>query len=496
MAYNRHLHHLIHSFSKKENAQISRELKHRNSLLALYEHYRNLDYNTESSITGYNNALKDFKNLKNVQTQLKNVLIKTTENFEQPNVEDEVWLMTRNARTLFNRCSYNFALQQLKSAKKLALKNELYEILLQINLFECQMVVSGNLPIKYLSNKELFEEKTSYLSALKNHLDYYLLLEDLRVIILQEMTLRNPEEKNKLFKEIQENPLINDEKMAKSKRATLVRYDIQRLIATLNNQPKEVLKVVNNILQEIHKFPKEFISFIPTTYAIGYLTLIQENQILEIFDNDDYWKKLERVKGLNKKLDIFIYKVTSFLILDKLAKTESSQNPKTLKKIEEIQKEYQIYFTDLDIEGKFVIPFMLAVFWFYNEQFSRAQEWLDQFFVHHQMKPKLRKDLLNAAFLFELAIHLELKEFVPLKSKAINVQRRFKNQNILYKTEKKLLSFFKNINFFVLTKTQTFEVFYQLNTELVNIAKDNKHEHSYHSDYVNWIQWSEKNAKK
>lgn len=493
MAYNKDLHHLIYTFTYNENLVINEKLKSKKSVLQIYKHYRKLKY--ESNIKNknvYSEGFSKFKNLKNTQTELKNFLFRIVEEFEIRNIEDEVWLNIRKARSLFNRCSYKFALQQLKKAKTLALNNELFELLIIVNMLENVIALAGKLPIPYLDTKTLLEERESYILKVLNLLDYYFLKDDLTTFLLQNMSFRNPEEVEGIVNEISSNKLYVSEEFAKTKRAKYILYDLQRMMAMINENPQVVIEKVMQMEKNLLSLPKEYNTFLPKNYAVVYLLMIQENYLIGNFDDAKYWKALDNIKGRNRRLDVFLYKTSSFMTLRKMTRNGSISDMKVHKKVQEIENGFKTFVLEMDAEGKFIIPYMLTIFWFAQENFTKAQFWINQFFAYQKLRPQLRKDVLKVSKLLELGILLENKEYASLKDKALKTRKKFKSNNVLYKSEKVLLDFFYKSNHFTLNKKETSNSFETLYDNLKALADDCKQERQYHQMNVDWMAWAKK----
>lgn len=404
-------------------------------------------------------------------------------------IEAQLYKMLNSADILYDKSLYGQVRSILRSAEKLAIKNELYNILLLIR--QKQKKLFENTSYMELSQQEIqfiFEEDARIHSQ-------SLLYDKLWNVKSQLFHLLSVKGNSRNEKDIKEFKLIIDE-LAKGydnkewyfETLYLFHHIYSAYYFGINDYDKslEQLLINVNLFEEkesnILKHPNKYFSVL--TNAI-YLSerLNQKNNAINLLQKLKLFSNRINAEG-NEDLHIKLFSSISSLEINMLLK--QGDFPKALKLISKIEKGIDEYDDRLTLPRKFYLLIKCAETYLYLKDFKNASRTLNS--IINTPHADNKEDLLIFANILHVIVHVELKNYHFVQSSIKSVLRSFKQKNNSFEFEQIILNHINKISKIdnIFDQEQVWEALYK---QLVSYLDG--HSTTSFLDYFDIVSWLE-----
>jgi len=361
-------------------------------------------------------------------------------------VDAQIFKMLHSADILYNKSLYEQCRTILRSADKLAKKNNRFNILLEIskkqkrlhenkgyseiNTQEIEKILKND---TFLHNQSLVYDK---LWNIKSQL--FILLSqkgisrtdddilNFKKIIDDLATTINPAnfyfETHYLYHHIFSAYYfaINNFESCLEHLQTNIDY-FEAETVHISNQPNSYFSILTNAIFVCEKMGR----FKDSTILLNKLKQLPIT--INMDNNDD--------------LQIKLFSSVNSIELSSL--TRRGDFEKALKLIPIIEKGFIKYGEKISVQRKAFLEFKIAVIYLSINEFGSALKWINKILNDKQLEQKI--DIVSFAKLLDILIHIELKNLQLLPYTITNTQRFLKSNNRLFTFEKTFLNFVKKI---------------------------------------------------
>lgn len=368
----------------------------------------------------------------------------------------------RNVEIHFNKELFNHCTIEIDKAEKVARKTEDDVVLLEVLNWKRKLAQSQSPGAPPLLS--IIEEQTVALNRLTYH--------------------------NELWKEIVRptaiaSDIIQDSTKAVTLSAKVLRYHIRYREAIRHNRSKEAKESLIELVSELEKYTDRIqeepsIYFSTLNNLISYLVFTGE--IDEAIENVNKAKSFyHSIEGLRKNKGNFRLILRTYNIeLEIYRDTESLE--KAVKLIQEIQQMLSDQKDKVPESYLVSLWFQFAYIFFVRKEFRQSLHWINQ--ILNSSFADKRKDLHLQAYLLNLMVHLELRNFFVMRYFVASAKRFFYGKKAELPYHKIVLAFFSKIS--GAPESEHGYLFQQLNEVLFsNPATVPKSE----LDYINWRKW-------
>jgi len=405
-------------------------------------------------------------------------------------IESQLFTMIHSAEILFNKSLYNQAKKVLKSAEKLAMKNQMNEILLLISQKQKRLhETKGNLFVTQEMIDEIQEKDLIHIEGVKLYTKIWTIKSRLFERLSKKGVTRSnqdSEEYKTLASElmsIEESELKTTEvKYLYFHSMSAFLYAIGNLEESLNYM-KKILSLFEeeNCLIEINKQVSVYTNAIFVSEKLGNYK--DSSRFLAQL------KTIERSVDSNEDLTIKLFSSISSIELNiYLRKGDFDKAMLIAHRIED----------RLDELGEKIVPvrraflaFKIAVIYMGTGDFTNALSWVNRILSDSELDKT--EDIIGYTQLLDLLIHVELNHDKLLPYSLKNTLRFFKTRNRLYTFEKVFLQFIRKL---INCKDQ-FEIesiWAELSNDLSKITDDSFE--SVALEYFDFKSWAESKLKK
>jgi len=397
-----------------------------------------------------------------LKAYLYDLILKSLQGYdEKTSVDYRLKNMLMSVRVLFKRSHFEGCQELLVKTKKLAKKHEQFNVILDALTWE-KKIAYARLDIEYIgknldkitTEEEDIQEKINNLNSYRN---IFLRL----LMTLRQDVIRREKMKEKIQK-IMDNPILKNEKDAKSDLAKITYYRIHAFyfyaigdIKKYYSTNKFLLELMESLPYYLKEDLTEYISVL-SNYSVSCANLGKFNEI------ESALKKLKSITPNTHDDQIYIYRQYYALKLKLCnAKGEFEEG---VEEIEAIEKE--ITPTDRHIFEKDSFYFSFFCLYFgkgdYNGSLTYLNKWLNV------KKSEERKDLQSLARVLNLIIHYEMDNPILIESIIRSNMRYLNKQEGTHQFEKILIGFFSKINKMPLSNQDLIVAFRQLKDSLQN----------------------------
>ncbi|MCB9226966.1 MAG: hypothetical protein H6578_07370 [Chitinophagales bacterium] len=359
-------------------------------------------------------------------------LIETLSEYDK--TEDFQFQLLQNiqtAKVLIKRNQPKVALRILLKAVDVVEKEEEYSLgLVFTNLiYRCALMLGDKKNIKLSLDKN-----TNYLNYIKQQNDLKLLYEEVFDLHRMQGTSKHSEFVLALEKVEEKMKVFSKDFISQKQKFNF--YSLQKIVAFLKNDKKEVLDALEKMVNILEQSNAESFSKNERVIIATYADLISHQ--LELGSNT-YFKKYFNVieKWTTVKTDIEIYKETQVLRLQILEYAFEHK----FEKIADLEEKYLLHKKNMNDMFQLAINDCFILTYYCLRDFRNAVK-----FINFQFEIKnLRKDMQLMAELIQLALLFEDKDFDVLSNSVRSLESRLSTINVLItKEEEIILSFFKN----------------------------------------------------
>ncbi|MFT6844951.1 MAG: hypothetical protein ACJAUV_001140 [Flavobacteriales bacterium] len=491
---------LIKSLSKAEKRYFKiytsrHTLGEANNYHQLFEFIDKLEEYEEESI------LKHFKNeafinrLSIAKSRLYDVILKSLDGYyANSSVEARIKKEVHYVEILYKKSLYTQASKQLRSVKKLALKNEKYSSLIEIQVWEKLLIEKDN--YEGVSKKKLntiLLNDEDYLTKITS----FSRLWNIKSILLRHLFTKGKARSRaqiKQFKEIIDKTLnkINFDTLSENSKYLYYHIYSAYYFAVSDYQKSYDYLILNEelIRNNTHLFKEE-----PNIYASVLTNLVyicqQQLKIEEAMSYLLILRKLPetlKVKS-NEDLDLRIFASTYSIELTMYAIT--GEFKKGLDFLPVVEEGLKLYDNKLSAIRKASFYFNIAVLHFGVADYNNALKWLNR--LLNDIDIDQTEDLHCFAQMLNLIVHIELSSERLLPYALRSTQRYLVTRNRVYKFESIFLIF---INKVIKAKDieQQEEAIQVLLDDISPLENDNFESNAF--EYFDFISWAKSKISK
>jgi len=291
----------------------------------------------------------------------------------------------------------------------LAIENEKFYFLFELISWEKLLLEEAFEDGQFSKDLDkLIEEEQDVIAKLRNLAEYHVLYSKINYVFRSEGFSRNAED-IKIVQEIEENPLIKGKNTALSKRAATICYYTQGFCNMANSQTSIALNKFQKVKDTLDNRPK-LKEDLSKRYVKTVAKLISCN--IDLGEYDQAWNMIDELKSLSgqkgfKSIDIKVNIFKISIISELHLLTRSGDFKKALDVVENSLDSLDKIESRLRKEQLLELYYHVAYSYFGNGEFNQALFWINK--VLNDNENTLRKDLFRYARLFNLVIHLELK---------------------------------------------------------------------------------------
>ena len=479
MAKNDALFLLIQSLSRSEKRYFrvfTDTDKRYNNYLKLFDAMVKMEEYNEGTIKKKFKGEKFVKQLHVTKSYLRELIYKSNRNFHTK--ENKTVLLRNlliNAEILFNKELFDHCNKELIKAEKLAVENELFNYLIEIQDWKRRLEQQRD-PHNYDLFKKILREQGNALKKLDNQNQYLHLIVDVSSFVVGGKR-----------KKVAREELLDHTSNALSMEARVMHHNARYFRSIQNNEGEGSLKDLVELLQYFDDHPK-WITAKPGTYIstinnlITYyvfnknpdaaLELIEKakevyHQIRPTSENKSLMKQILRTYNIELEVyrDQHLYKENNQLI----SKTEKFVEKYQYK----MPKDYLISFW-----------FQLANIRFMQDDQHGALKWVNEIIQMNFRDTRL--DIQVQARFLNLLIHLEQKNMFVLRYFVESTRRFVRKRKAVQPHEKVLLSFFSKMG--RIPETDFKQEYKKLNSTLFPSGKEPLVSEDF-LDYVDYQSW-------
>lgn len=406
-------------------------------------------------------------------------------------VDAQIYKLLHGAEILYNKSLYEQCRRQLRSAEKLALKHDKYNLLSEISHKQKMLVEStGSLDLEevehILENDLLYHEKSLTYDKFWN------LKSKLFALLTSKGISRTPSDLIQ-FKEIIDT-LLKTKKKHELYFDTAYLYN--HIYSAYHFAIGEFSECYSYLLKNIELFEEHatVIEEQPNRYFSILTNAIFVSTRLNLhMDSQSLLKKLKEMPtkytlATNEDLQIKLFSSANSVELTIL--TLKGELKEALRLIPIIEEGMRLYGDKITPNRKAFLNFKIATIYFIQGDMHAALKWINH--ILNESNLDKQEDILSFSQILNLLIHFEMKneDLIPYALK--NTQRFLKSRNRLYDFENIFLKFLNK-----LTKTKDFfkqeTLFEDLYHEIAHLKEDSLQ--SVALEYFDFMCWAEAKIK-
>ncbi|MGB0914834.1 MAG: hypothetical protein ACPGVI_02130 [Crocinitomicaceae bacterium] len=354
-------------------------------------------------------------------------------------VEAQLYKMLHSSDILFEKSLYDQSRRVLRSAEKLAVKNEKPEILLLVSKKQKRLLeTSGYLEISDKNIKELFEKESESIDVIQVYNRIWTIKSTLFAHLSKKGVARS---KNEIvdYDEVCNELLVNEDDWKVSTETTyLYHHTLSAYYYAVGNLEKsldhlkfnlEHINVKTSSPIEANKKVSVYTNAIYVADKLGY--------------HKDSAKYLQSLKELSRSIDSnedLAIKLFSSISSIEFSMCLKKGDFKTAQVISEsVEEKLETYGDKIVPIRRAFLEFKLAVVSMGNGDFNDALKWVNR--ILNDSNLDKTEDIIGFTQLLDLLIHIELNHDKLLPYSLKSTLRFFKTRNRLYSFEKVFLQF-------------------------------------------------------
>ncbi len=439
----------------------------------IFEHFKGQAFLNKFSIT---------------KKRLYDQIINSLDSFHSnSSIVAQIYKLLHSADILYNKALYEQSRKQLRSAEKLALKHELYNLLSEINLKYKRLAENNGVVDEDEMNKIL---QTDLLAQSQNWTyNTFWNLKSKLFALLHSKGISRTEADLKEF-----NAIISDLEVAKEKSELTVAssYLYNHIYAayyfavgsfTLCYKHLQAnIELFEKIQSRMHNHPNQYFSIL--TNAIYIANKLKKTQ--------DSERLLQKLKDFNQEIedsnnqDLKIKLFASSSSIELTILSMKGDLEKAFEVIPEIEKGLIDFESKLTSNRRAFLCFKIACIHFINGNMHEALKKINQILNDRDLDKQ--EDILSFSQILNLLIHFEMENDQLLTYTIRNTQRFLKNKNRLYAFEEMFLKFLNKANLAENEVNQN-EIIEDLYVEISRLKDDDFQKVAFeYFDFASWAQ--------
>jgi len=488
-----HLHRLIHSMNKPEKRYFkiyaSRHSSAENNYLKLFEAIdRQPEYKEEDVLKKF--AKESFvKKFPIAKARLYDTVLRSLDAFHaNSSIDAQLKRQLHFAEILYKKSLYDQCARMLDSAKRLATRYEKYSALSEIVQWEKKLIEKDNYSgLEEEDLEKLLAEDARIAECIKNFNDYWNIKSRLFVLLNKKGKVRTKEELKK-FKKIIDNTLLKTESKALSTETKYLFHHIYSAFSfgtgDYKRSYRHLRKNVSLIESNTELFKEE-----PNLYfSLLTNTIYVASQLRKYDDVMESMNKLKAIpetlntKG-NEDMDIKLF--SSAYSIEITLYISLGEFEKGIQLVPKIETGLARYEEKLSPVRRAYFFFNIAVLYFGAEKYSAALKWMNRLLNDNAINES--QDIHCFAEIFNIIIHVELKneDLLPYAVKAVH--RYINSRHHVYKFETIFMEFINRLT--AASPKEEARLYKKFHEDLLPLSKNNFEKTVFeHFDFISWAQ--------
>ena len=378
------------------------------------------------------------KNFAVEKNYLYNFLLKTLTSFHgQKSLNAKASNSLYTIRLLTSKALYNQSSKLIEKTIKFAEQSENFTLLLELLKLKIDFLeeVAESQKIKE-AYKRMFEVQN-----IQNNIIQYRYYHHLMYELLSKMGRVSRKEIIEEAQELLEDKLLKSVDAGLCNEAKIRFHEIWGLYYYLGKDFKKAYKQSELSFEIIDNVP-----LFKTEKQNNYISCLN-NYIIFASSIRKFDKAIEKTSTLKSLLtkdgtnrgNINIFSSTALIETNYFVNT--SQFTKVYDIVDELEEGLELFGGKMFLSRKYGLFFNVAILYFINGDFNLALKWVNR--IIHFEEPKTRTDMMGFAWLLNLIIHFELKNYDYLDYLMKSTQRYLNNKNQLKETVRALIDVMK-----------------------------------------------------
>ncbi|MDD2982307.1 MAG: hypothetical protein PHQ74_02875 [Crocinitomicaceae bacterium] len=445
---------------------------------SIFEHFKGQAFLNKFSIT---------------KKRLYDQIINSLDSFHaSTSISAQVYKLLHSADILYNKSLYDQSRRQLRSAEKLALKHEMYNLLSEINL-KYKRLAENNGVVEEEERERILQTDILAQSQNWTYNTFWNIKSKLFALLHSKGVSRTQADLDE-FKTI-----LTDLEIAKEKSEATAASDylynhihaayhfaigsFQTCYSHLNQN----ISLFEQNKSSIQEHPNQYFSILTNAIYIA-------NKLKKNGDSDVLLKKLKDFNtdienSNNQDLKIKLFASSSSIELTILSMKGDLKT--AFKVIPQIEKGLIDYETKLTSNRRAFLYFKIASIYFISGDMHEALKKINQI-LNDRFLDK-QEDILSFAQIINLLIHFEMENDQLLSYTIRNTQRFLKNKNRLYAFEEMFLKFLNKANS-AESKVNQNEIIEDLYLQISNLKDNDLQKVAF--EYFDFAAWAESKVHK
>lgn len=464
-----------------------------NNYVILFDYIEQQDLYDEDALFNHFKGEAFLNKFSITKKRLYDQIINSLDSFHaSASVDAQIYKLLHSADILYNKSLYDQSRRQLRSAEKLAIKHEMYNLLSEISLKYKRLAENNG-----VVNEEEVERilQTDLLAHSQNwtYNTFWNLKSKLFALLHSKGISRTQADLVEFKSIIDELEIVKE----KSEPTAASNYLYNHIHAAYHFAIGSFEKCYQHLHQNISLFehtkhsiqehPNQYFSIL--TNAIYIANKLKRNK-----DSDVLLKKLKEFNSEiensnNQDLKIKLFASSSSIELTILSMKGDMET--AFKVIPEIEKGLEQFESKLTSNRRAFLHFKIASIYFISGDMHEALKKINQI-LNDRFLDK-QEDILSFAQIINLLIHFEMENDQLLTYTIRNTQRFLKNKNRLYAFEEMFLKFLNKANS-AESKVNQSEIIEDLFLEISRLKDDNLQKVAF--EYFDFASWAESKVHK
>lgn len=494
---NESLHELIRYLSKSEKRYFKivssrHTIGEENNYIVLFDYLEKQEVYSEEALFKHFEGEAFLNKFSVTKKRLYDHIMNALDAFHTgASVDAQIYKMLHGADILYNKSLYEQSRRQLRSAERLALKHDKYNLLSEISFKQKRLAESMGLSNQeeidlIMKNDLIFHERSLTYDKFWN-------LKSKLFTLLSSKGVSRTKEDLVQFKEI-----IDD--LLKTTRKKELYFDTQYLynhiysayyFATGSFEDcykhlKENLALFETRKEMIEEQPNRYFSILTNAIFVG--TRLNCNQEAQVMLKKLKQMPTDYVLNSNEDLNIKLFSSTNSIELTIL--TLKGDLKEALKLVPVIEEGLRLYDDKITANRKAFLHFKIATIYFIAGDMHTALKWINR--ILNDSSLDKQEDILSFSQIMSLLIHFEMKNENLVPYALRSTQRFLKTRNRLYDFENVFLKFLNKANKTkdVFKQETLFENLYE---EIAHFKEDSLQSVAF--EYFDFILWAEAKMK-
>ncbi len=493
------LHRLIKSMNKPEKRYFkiyaSRHSSEKNNYLKLFEAIDTQKQYSEEAI------LKKFQKeifinkFAIAKARLFETVLRSLDAFHaNSSIDAQLKRQLHFAEILYKKSLYDQCARMLEAAKRMATKYEKYATLSEVFQWEKKLIEKDNYAGRNEEDlQKLLIEDVRIAERIKNFNDYWNIKSRLFVLLNKKGKVRTKDELKK-FKRIIDTTLLQKESKALSAETKYLFHHIYSAFyfgtGDYRKSYQHLEKNVSLIESNAELFREE-----PNLYFSLLTNTIYVASQLKKYD--DVMENMKKLKAIPETLDtkgnedIEIKLFSSANSIEITLYISLGEFEKGIQLVPKIEAGLSRYEEKLNPVRKAYFYFNIAVLYFGVGKYSIALKWINKLLNDTSINES--QDIHCFAEIFNIIIHVELKNQDLLPYAVKSLQRYLCSRNRVYKFETIFLDFVNRV--IASGQKEEYKLYKKFHDDLILLSKDNFEKTVFeHFDFISWIESKTENV--